>query len=115
MRRRLALCAPISLAFARLSAQPAPKVFTLTARRFRFEPQELVLPAGERVVVEVRSLDFIHGLNVPALRWRADLPPSRTTLLELPAQAPGTIEFLCDNFCGEGHETMHGRFIFVPA
>jgi cytochrome c oxidase subunit 2 len=21
------------------------------------------------------------------------------------------IDFVCDNFCGEGHEDMHGRFV----
>jgi cytochrome c oxidase subunit 2 len=23
----------------------------------------------------------------------------------------GTFDFLCDNFCGEGHEQMSGQFI----
>jgi cytochrome c oxidase subunit 2 len=104
-----ALAAPWAL------AHPTPKSFTVTARRFRFEPEELVLPAGERVIIEFRSLDFIHGLNVPALPWRSDLPPSQLTRLELAPQAPGIVEFLCDNFCGDGHETMHGRFIFRSA
>jgi cytochrome c oxidase subunit 2 len=21
------------------------------------------------------------------------------------------IDFVCDNFCGDGHEAMHGRFV----
>ena len=24
---------------------------------------------------------------------------------------PGVYDFLCDNFCGDEHETMHGRMI----
>ena len=112
MRRRAALGAAAALAVPWALAQPQPRVFTLTARRFRFEPEDMVLPAGERVIIEIRSLDFIHGLNVPALHWRADLAPSQVTRLELAAQAPGTLDFLCDNFCGDGHETMHGRFHF---
>jgi cytochrome c oxidase subunit II len=112
MRRRAALGAVVALAVPFALAQPQPKVFTLTAQRFRFEPEDLVLPAGERVIIEIRSLDFIHGLNVPSLHWRADLPPSRVTRLELAAQAPGTMDILCDNFCGDGHETMHGRLQF---
>jgi len=28
---------------------------------------------------------------------------------------PGTIDFLCDNFCGDGHERMQGRFVVTGA
>ena len=94
-------------------AQPAaePRVIEITARRFTYEPNEIALKAGERVVVAIRSLDFVHGMNIPDLGKRLDLVPGRVTRLELQPKAPGTIDFVCDNFCGDGHEEMHGRFI----
>ena len=55
--------------------------------------------------------DFVHGMNIPDLKKRLDLVPGRVTRLELQPKTAGVIEFLCDNFCGEGHETMHGRFV----
>jgi cytochrome c oxidase subunit 2 len=88
-----------------------PRVIEMTARRFAYEPSEITLKAGERVVVAIRSLDFVHGMNIPDLGMRLDLVPGRVTRLELQPKAPGTIDFLCDNFCGDGHEQMHGRFI----
>ena len=94
------------------AAQPAePRVIEMVARRFAYEPNEIVLKAGERVIIAIKSLDFVHGMNIPDLDRRLDLVPGKITRLELQPQAPGEIEFVCDNFCGEGHETMHGRFV----
>ena len=88
-----------------------PRIIKITAHRFAYEPNEIPLKAGERVVVEINSLDFVHGMNIPDLNKRLDLVPGRITRLELQPKAPGVIDFVCDNFCGEGHEEMHGRFV----
>jgi cytochrome c oxidase subunit 2 len=88
-----------------------PRVIELVARRFVYEPDEIPLKAGERVVIAIRSLDFMHGMNLPDLGKRLDLVPGRVTMLELQPQKPGVIDFVCDNFCGDGHEGMHGRFV----
>lgn len=88
-----------------------PRVIALVARRFTYEPNEIMLKVGERVVIAIRSLDFVHGMNIPDLNKRLDLMPGTVTRLELQPAAPGEIEFVCDNFCGEGHERMHGRFV----
>lgn len=88
-----------------------PRVIPMTARRFVYEPAEIPLKAGERVVVEIRSVDFVHGMNIPDLGMRLDLMPGKVTLLELQPESPGVIDFVCDNFCGDGHEEMHGRFV----
>ncbi len=94
-------------------AQPAaePRVIEMTAHRFAYEPNEIALRAGEQVVVAIRSLDFVHGMNIPDLGMRLDLVPGRVTRLELRPKTAGTIDFVCDNFCGDGHEEMHGRFV----
>jgi len=115
LSRRLLLrgalaCAGIALVRAG-SAQSAPRVVKMVARRFVYEPNEIELKVGERVIIEIQSLDFVHGMNIPDLDQRLDLVPGRINRLELQPQAPGEIEFLCDNFCGEGHETMSGRFV----
>ena len=33
------------------------------------------------------------------------------TRIALPPMPAGTYDFLCDNFCGDGHESMHGRLV----
>lgn len=116
-RRRVLLqgaLAAVGAALARAGlAQAAgePRVIEMTARRFAYEPSEIALKAGERVVVAIRSLDFVHGMNIPDLGMRLDLMPGRVTRLELQPKGPGVIDFVCDNFCGDGHETMNGRFV----
>ena len=88
-----------------------PRVIELTARRFTYTPNEIALKVGERVVIAIRSIDFVHGMNLPDLNMRLDLVPGRITKLELQPKTPGVIDFVCDNFCGDGHEEMHGRFV----
>ena len=88
-----------------------PRVIELTARRFIYTPNEIALKVGERVVVAIQSIDFVHGMNLPELHMRLDLMPGRITKLELHPKTPGVIDFVCDNFCGAGHEEMHGRFV----
>ena len=74
-------------------------------------PKEVPLKVGERVIIAIKSLDFVHGMNIPDLNKRLDLVPGRITQLELQPTAPGVIEFVCDNFCGDKHEEMHGSFV----
>jgi len=88
-----------------------PRMIEMVARRFAYEPNEIVLKAGERVIVAIKSIDFVHGMNIPDLNKRLDLVPGTITRLELQPQTAGEIEFVCDNFCGDGHETMHGRYV----
>ena len=88
-----------------------PRVIEMTARRFSYTPNEIALKVGERVVIAISSIDFIHGMNLPDLHLRLDLVPGRITRLELQPKVPGVIDFVCDNFCGDGHEEMHGRFV----
>jgi cytochrome c oxidase subunit 2 len=115
MRRRQVLAVGAAAlgggVLVRAAAQGEPRVVELVARRFRYEPAEVALKAGEKVVIAIRSLDFMHGMNIPDLKMRLDLVPGRVTRLELQPQAPGVIDFVCDNFCGDGHEEMHGRFV----
>jgi len=102
------------------SSKPAPKPTTqaseprtieMVAQRFKFTPNEIHLKKGEKVVLAIQSLDFVHGMNIPDFNMRADLFPGKITRIALQPQHSGTVDFLCDNFCGDGHETMHGRFI----
>lgn len=87
------------------------RVIKIVAQRFSFTPKELKLKKGENVRLEFTSLDFIHGFNVPDLNLRADLPPGKVTSLHLTPDKVGTFDFICDNFCGAGHEDMGGRII----
>lgn len=109
-RRHLLLLGATTGAALTAARAQAPREIEITAQRFRFTPSTIPLKAGEPVVLLIRSLDFAHGFFVPDLHLRTDLMPGRVVRLALTPPAPGPLAFLCDNFCGDGHEGMDGLF-----
>ena len=110
-----ALFAGIALgprAIAALSGEgEKSQVIKMTARRFVYTPREIEVQAGVPVVLEIMSIDFFHGFNIPDLKLRSDLPPGQITRVRFTPEKPGVLQFLCDNFCGDGHEEMNGRIV----
>jgi cytochrome c oxidase subunit 2 len=98
-------------ALATRAAAQAPREIEMTARRFNYVPNEIALKVNEKVVLLIRSIDFVHGFNVPDLGLRVDLVPGKITRVELQPRKIGVLDFVCDNFCGDQHEEMHGRFM----
>lgn len=86
-----------------------PVSIKITAQKFKYTPNQIVLKKGQATVLEFTSVDFVHGFNLPDLKIRADLIPGRITKVELNIDQEGVYEFLCDNFCGDGHEEMSGK------
>jgi len=89
------------------------RVIKIQAKKFVYTPNRITLKKGEAVVLQLTALDFTHGFNVPDWKIRADLPPGQVTTLHITPDKVGEIDFLCDNFCGDGHEEMNGKFVVV--
>jgi cytochrome c oxidase subunit II len=87
------------------------RVIEIEARRFVFTPSEIHIRQGELVTLAFKAQDFIHGFSVPELAVRADLIPGLLTKVKIQVEKAGRFDFLCDNFCGDGHEEMHGVLI----
>ena len=112
--RRLLLAAGLaSLAGATLGADApkAPRVIRVKARRFKYTPDVIALRKGEPVRFELTTADITMGFNIPDFGVRADIVPGKTTHLDLTPGKAGTFTFLCDIFCGEGHEGMSGQIV----
>lgn len=77
-------------------------------------PYRLVVPAGERIVLELRSRDVIHGFFVPALRLKQDVLPGSALTTAFVARERGEHDLLCSQLCGAGHYRMAGRLSVVP-
>ena len=86
-----------------------PVTIKIVAQKFKYTPNEINVKKGQATILEFTSLDFIHGFSLPDLKIRADLVPGRVTKVELKFDREGVYEFLCDNFCGDGHEEMGGK------
>ena len=87
------------------------RVIKIVAKRFVYNPKQIVLKKGQPVVFELTTLDFGHGFSIPDLDFRADFIPGKVNSVRLTPQKAGKFEFLCDNFCGSGHEDMDGDMI----
>lgn len=67
---------------------------------------ELVIPAGRAVRVNVRSRDVVHSFWVPKLAGKRDMIPNRNNDLWFLADEPGEFHGQCAEFCGESHANM---------
>ncbi len=67
---------------------------------------ELRVPVGRTVVLELSTADVIHSFWVPALAGKVDMTPGRTARLRLRAESAGTYRGQCAEFCGAQHARM---------
>ena len=89
------------------------RVIRVSARRFVFSPNEIHLRKGETAEFELVSQDVPMGFSVPDFGLRADIVPGATTKLRLTPDKAGSFVFLCDVFCGSGHENMNGQLVIA--
>jgi cytochrome c oxidase subunit II len=97
----------------RAAAQPEEQVIKILARRFTYTPNKLTLTKGVPVVLELTTADVLMGFSVPDFDVRADIIPGKAARVRLVPDKIGTFAFLCDIFCGSGHETMSGTITVV--
>lgn len=67
---------------------------------------ELHIPVGRPVRVELQSADVIHSFWVPRLHGKMDVIPGQTNALVLEAKQAGTYRGLCAEYCGAQHARM---------
>jgi len=68
--------------------------------------QPLVVPAGEEVRFSLNSIDVIHALWIPELRFKHDLTPGASQTATLVFDRTGTFDGKCAEFCGLRHADM---------
>jgi cytochrome c oxidase subunit 2 len=67
---------------------------------------EIRIPAGQPVRLELRSADVIHSFWVPSLAGKLDMIPGRTNAMTLQASRPGEYRGQCAEYCGGPHAFM---------
>lgn len=75
------------------------------------EPVELAneirLPVGEPVALELVSPDVIHSFWVPSIGGKIDMIPGRRNRLTLHPTVPGVYRGACAEYCGDSHALMN--------
>lgn len=73
---------------------------------------ELHLPVGTPVQLEMSSADIIHSFWVPMLGGKRDLTPGHVTRIAFRADSAGEYLGQCAEFCGVSHANMRLR-VFI--
>jgi cytochrome c oxidase subunit 2 len=72
---------------------------------------ELHLPVGKTVALDLESVDVIHSFWVPAFAGKKDLIPGRTNHLWFTPEVTGTFSGQCAEFCGASHANMYFKVV----
>jgi cytochrome c oxidase subunit 2 len=122
------LAVPTVLSIFDLSAAAEPEDLhiTVTAKQWWWEYEytnvgdpavitanEMVVPTGRRVFLDLESSDVIHSFWVPRLAGKQDVVPGRTNTLHFTAVEEGDYEGQCAEFCALSHANMRLRVVSV--
>ena len=75
---------------------------------------EIHVPVGQSVRVELESADVIHSFWVPQLHGKLEMIPGKTNVIYMEADEPGEYFGKCAEFCGQQHANMEFLFIAQP-
>jgi len=80
------------------------------------EINDLHVPTGQPVLINMISQDVIHSLYLPAFRVQMETLPGRYTQLWFKAERPGQYRLYCSEYCGTDHSVMDGLlYVMSPS
>jgi cytochrome c oxidase subunit 2 len=77
------------------------------------EINELHVPVGVPVKLEMTSQDVIHDFGLPAFRIKQDVIPGSYSQEWFEATRTGEYHIFCDQYCGALHSQMIGRVVVM--
>ena len=88
----------------------------LIAARYSFYPQELATAARHARHLPLTSPDVVHGVHVPFTNMSTMVIPGYISEVttRFNAEQVGDHQFLCNEYCGLGHDYMWSRLKIVP-
>jgi cytochrome c oxidase subunit 2 len=111
----LAAAALLGAVGAYRATAAGPERIVVSAAKFDFSAAEIRVRKGRPVTLVLTSADFPHGFSVPDFGARVDLVPGKAVELTFTPDRTGRFVFLCDNFCGEGHDRMTGFLVVTES
>jgi cytochrome c oxidase subunit 2 len=109
----LLLALPFVIALVPEAAQ-SPRTIDVKLSRFAFSPDRIEVALGERVQLNVASIDGTHGFQVKTLGLNVLIPEGKAVTIDVAPKEAGTFEILCSEYCGSGHGRMRARLIVTP-
>ena len=74
---------------------------------------EMHLPLGVPVTLNLTSADVIHGFWVPAMRLKNDTVPGLVTTIRFTPRLAGRYPIVCTQFCGALHSEMNKQLLVI--
>lgn len=75
--------------------------------------EDLYIPAGEKVYLNMQSSDVIHSFWVPSIAGKMDVNPENENTMYIEANEEGVYWGKCAEFCGPSHSLMDFKIIAV--
>ena len=85
--------------------------FTMTAKKYEFDPGVITVKKGEKVRLIITATDRDHGIKIEGYDINQVLKKGDPTTIEFTADKAGTFEFKCSVYCGKGHRKMKGKLV----
>ena len=76
---------------------------------------ELVVPLGQAIKLNISSLDVVHSFFLPAFRVKVDAVKGMSTYGWFMADEVGEYDIQCTEYCGVDHSAMVATMRIVPA
>jgi nitrous-oxide reductase len=115
MRRVIVLF--VALMVAAAAAQdsgPAAKPFSVTARRYAFDPPRIEVTQDDLVKIELQTTDIAHSITIDAYRIAKRVSPGQPVTFEFRADRPGTFPYYCNLQIEDGCRQMRGELVVRP-
>ena len=87
---------------------------TMVAARYGFYPPVIEVPSNTPVKFRIASADVLHGVHVPFTNATTMIVPGYISEINTSFPTAGKYSFLCNEYCGLGHDSMWSRLIVVP-
>lgn len=118
MKRTVTNCLKILILLSLASALRAgtdsdAQRFTVAAKRFSFQPQEITVQDGKPVILELTSDDVTHGLKCKELGFNVAVHKGHAVEVTFTPHQAGRFVARCSHFCGMGHGSMTFTIIVV--
>jgi len=99
----------LTIVFARRTP-PRPEetpIVEITAKRFAFSPDKIVLKKDQTVKLRLHSEDVTHGFFLRPLGLDEEIPAGQSVDVTVTPKTAGTFTTICDHFCGANHGNMN--------
>jgi cytochrome c oxidase subunit 2 len=75
---------------------------------------ELVVPVGKAIKLNIKSIDVVHSFFLPAFRIKVDAVKGLPTYAWFFADRVGEYDIQCTEYCGVNHSAMVAKLKIVP-